>query len=81
MMASQEGVTNYMLEQQLKDKYLKIDEYLSPEQTKAVGLDIATEGATQTLIGLGTVSAQDAAGKAFMRSAMEHVAKKPKFHN
>jgi patatin-like phospholipase/acyl hydrolase len=81
MMASQEGATNYMLEQQLKDKYLKIDEYLSPEQTKAVGLDIATEGATQTLIGLGTSSAQNAAGTKFMQSAMEYVATKPKFHN
>ncbi len=81
MMASQEGVTNYMLEQQLKDKYMKIDEFLSPEQTKSVGLDIATKGATQTLIGLGTVSAQDAAGKEFMRGAMKYLAKKPTFYN
>jgi patatin-like phospholipase/acyl hydrolase len=81
MMASQEGVTDFMLKQKLGDhNYHKIDEFLSPEQSKTINLDITTQGATEALEGLGNASAQTASGNEFVSNILNHTAPTPIFH-
>lgn len=81
MMASQEGVTDFMLKQKLGDRhYFKIDEFLSPEQSKSINLDITTSGATEALEGLGNASAQTAAGNDFISNILNYQAPTPIFH-
>ena len=81
MMASQEGVTDFMLKQKLGDlNYHKIDEFLSPEQSKSINLDITTQGATESLEGLGNASAQTASGNGFVSNILDYTAPTPIFH-
>ena len=81
MMASQEGVTDFMLKQKLGDSnYHKIDEFLSPEQSKSINLDITTSGATEALEGLGNASAQTASGNDFILNILNYHASTPIFH-
>lgn len=49
MISSQEGLTNYMLKQELSDRYYHIDTKPSLEQDKDLALDLASPAAIRTL--------------------------------
>ncbi|MDO3388142.1 CBASS cGAMP-activated phospholipase [Gilvimarinus sp. SDUM040013] len=81
MMASQEGVTDFMLKQKLGEEgYYKIDVELSPEQNKSVDLDMTTIAATRTIKGLARSSAQDASGVPFVKDILAYRAPSAYFH-
>ncbi|MFT7433014.1 MAG: patatin-like phospholipase/acyl hydrolase [Alphaproteobacteria bacterium] len=53
MMASQQQLSHHLMTHKLGERYYRIDENISTEQSKSIGLDIATPQTTSTLLGLG----------------------------
>lgn len=80
ILASQEGVTDYMLQQKMGSNYYKIDDEMSPKQNVTLGLDIASQGAAETLNGMGKEAAKKSSSNRFLQEIFSHKAPSPTFY-
>jgi hypothetical protein len=72
--STQEAITNFMLQHRLKNRYFHIDETLTGDKVKAVGLDKADPAAIEALEGSAGQASKVALGKKEFRSFLEHKA-------
>ena len=80
VISAQESSVNYMLQQSLGDRYFRIDDEITPDQSKDVkALDRVSVGATNTLKDRGTHAAQRAVGDPRFEDFRLHNAEKPLF--
>lgn len=71
IIAAQQQFADQLLKHKLGDRYLRVDEPLGLEQAADVGLDIANEYATSTLLALGSKNATDILGTT-LKPFLEH---------
>jgi patatin-like phospholipase/acyl hydrolase len=62
IIAAQQQLAEQLLKHKLADRYLRLDEPLGLEQAGDVGLDIANENATRTLLAFGSKNASNILG-------------------
>lgn len=74
MIAAQQMDVFEMAKHRLGDRYLRIDEVQSKEQEKALGLDIATEGAKSTIRGIAQGSFQQHINSGILSEIFRHKA-------
>jgi patatin-like phospholipase/acyl hydrolase len=81
VVSAQQQLTNFILGHQLGERYLRIDAIQSPEQQVDLALDVATEAARGTLLGLAEGSYQKAFADPRLKEMLCHVAPAPQFYN
>lgn len=81
MIASQESITNYMLQHRLGDRYYQIDETPSKEQDADLSLDVASEAAKSTLSYRADASYQKAIGDPAFAVFRNYKAANPMFYH
>lgn len=79
VMTSQQQLVRFMMTQQLKDRFLRIDEEPSNEQTSDLGLDIADEKRRKTLLGLAESSYRNVAARPQIQAFLSHTPVPPDF--
>ena len=79
MLASQQKMTQHMLEHSLGERYTRIDVTQSAEQQGDLRLDVANDAAQRTLIGLADASAQRAVNDPRVRAMLSHRAPPTRF--
>jgi len=79
ILASQQKISDYMLQHRLGDRYLRLDTEQSPDQTHHLALDVATENAQRTIRGLADAAVQANINTSVLRGFFEHRAREPAF--
>lgn len=79
VVSAQQQMVDYILKHQLEERYFRIDAALKEEQQADLGLDVATESARGTLLGLAGGSYQEVASNPRLLQFISHVAKPPVF--
>lgn len=75
----QQQLVDFMLKQDLKDQYYRIDTLTSAEHAVDVGLDVATEASSGTLLALAEGCYQRACTVPLVLEALKHVPARPEF--
>lgn len=71
--SAQEGLADFMLQQQLGGRYFKIDATPSSEQSPKLGLDIATKDSIAILSACAQSETQDFIGEETLSKWLEHI--------
>lgn len=79
VMTTQQQLVTFMMNQQLGDRYLRIDQEPSAEQTSDLGLDIANKRRRETLLGLAYASYQEITASPRLLGFLEHTPEQPEF--
>lgn len=79
-LSANEGMHNFMVKHLLADRFILLDEPLTPDQSKSITLDNASNNAAQMLKGRGAEMGQQAIGRRDVRSFFEHEIQPQKFH-
>jgi predicted acylesterase/phospholipase RssA len=79
IIGAQQINTVAMMEHRLGPRYLRIDTMRSAEQAAHLALDVATDDAAQTLLGLAEASLRDHLGRGTLAVFSQHEATQPKF--
>jgi patatin-like phospholipase/acyl hydrolase len=79
--SAQQQLVDYMVGHQLGDRYIRIDEIPSAEQSVDLGLDLATKARRGTLLGLAEGRYQAFAGDERVRAMLRHQPAAPTFYN
>lgn len=79
LISAQQQLVDFMLKQQLKDRYLRIDALPSEEQTSDLGLDVADKKRRSTLQGLASSAYQEFIPNPLLQSMLKHEA--PRYEN
>ncbi len=79
ILASQQKMSDYMLGHRLGDRYLRLDTEQSPDQTEHLALDVATEAARRTVMGLATATVNANLPNPVLREFFRHRAATPDF--
>jgi uncharacterized protein len=79
VVSAQQQLIDYILAHQLGSRYFRIDASQSEEQQADLALDVATEAARGTLLGLADGSYQKAFADPRLKEMLSHVAPTPKF--
>lgn len=77
--STQESLVDFMLRQRLGASYCHLDDDLTDEQARAVGLDKATPAATEVLVGNAHQRAKQMLGDEGCRAYFSHTAAAPAF--
>lgn len=77
--STQESLVDFMLRQRLGASYCHLDDDLTDEQARAVGLDKATPAATEVLVGNAHERAKRTLGDEVCRAFFSHTAAAPVF--
>ena len=77
---AQEQMVDYMIGHALGSRYKRINMSQSSEQIGELGLDVATEAARQTLLGLADAAFQECAQHPSVRAALTHKPLTPVFY-
>lgn len=80
VMSSQQQIVDFMVEHQLRDRYLRIDARPSNKQIVDLGLDLATPARRETLLGLAGRAYHEVAGTPFIRWCSRTNAARRTFH-
>lgn len=78
--SAQESLVDFMVRHRLQDRYCHLDDALTDEQARAVGLDKATPSAAEVLIGTAHERAKWAFGQEDFRALLAHTANTPTFY-
>ena len=81
MISAQQMDATYILGHQLGDRYMRIDEILSNDQERDIGLDIATKNAQKTIRGVASGSIQGNVNDPRLIKILSHRAPQPRFFN
>ena len=81
MISAQQMDATYILGHQLGDRYMRIDEILSKDQERDIGLDIATKNAQKTIRGVASGSIQGNVNDPRLIKILSHRAPQPRFFN
>lgn len=79
IVSAQQQLTDFMLEHQLGERYIRIDENPGEEQLNDIALDIADESAQGTLLGLAEGSHQRFATDPRLLAMLDHRPEQPRF--
>jgi uncharacterized protein len=79
MFAVQQQLVDFMVKQDLADRYIRIDELASPEQSIDLGLDKASPTQRKTLLGLAEAAFQRVSAEPVILQAIEHKPPQPDF--
>ena len=79
LISAQQQLVDYMLKQELKDRYLRIDALPSEDQTSDLGLDVADKKRRSTLQGLASGVYQDFVSHPVLQNMLRHEA--PRYDN
>jgi uncharacterized protein len=79
MFAAQQQLVDFMVKQDLADRYVRIDEMASPEQSVDLGLDKATPAQRKTLLGLAEAAFQRVSADPFVLKTLNHIPPQPEF--
>jgi len=79
--SSQESITNFIVQHRLGTRYFHIDEILTGDKARAVGLDKASPSAIQALEGSAKQASKAALGREAVRSFLEHRAAPAVFYH
>jgi hypothetical protein len=77
--AAQQQSVDFMLRHRLPGRYLRLDEYQSKEQERALGLDVATDEAKKTANGMAHGTFQNAVNDPLLMGMLEYSAPPPHF--
>jgi patatin-like phospholipase/acyl hydrolase len=80
IIASQQYSIDYMMRHKLGDRYVRLDAAQSKEQESALGLDVATADAQNTIRGLAEATIQDNINSSALRKMLEHPANAATFY-
>jgi hypothetical protein len=81
VISSQQQLVDFMLKQQLGDRYVRFDQQPSAEQVSDLGLDLATQSRRRTLLGIAEGCYQDLCNDARVIEMLSHRPAKPTFHH
>lgn len=81
MIASQQHMTSYMMGHRLQDRYMRLDEVQSGQQSVDLALDIATPSAQSMLLGLADATAQRAMADVRLAGFFQHHGEEPSYFN
>ena len=77
----QESLTHSILKHRLgEDRYIQLDDVLTPDRAKSVSLDKTDASAREVLIGSGKERAKLALGDGRVQSILNHNASPPRFY-
>lgn len=79
MFAVQQQLVDFMITQELHDRYVRIDEMASPEQSIDLGLDKASKKQRKTLLGLAEAAYQRVCADERILKALKHQPVPPEF--
>lgn len=79
LISAQQQLVDFMLKQQLKDRYLRIDALPSEDQTSDLGLDVADKKRRSTLQGLASGTYQEFISNKTLQDMLKHEA--PRYEN
>lgn len=74
LISAQQQLVDFMLKQELKERYLRIDSLPSNEQTSDLGLDIADKKRRSTLQGLASGAHQEFSSNEMLQNILAHEA-------
>jgi patatin-like phospholipase/acyl hydrolase len=78
--SAQQQLTDFTLKHLLGDGYLRLDEPQSHEQAEDLALDVATDAAKSTILGLANATVQRSIGSPTIRGMLNHAARPPRFY-
>jgi patatin-like phospholipase/acyl hydrolase len=82
VISAQESSVDYMLKQALRERYFRIDDQATPDQSKDIkALDVASRAATETLRTRGLHAVQRALGDGQFAPFKTHFAQPPTFYH
>lgn len=81
VVSAQQQLIDYVLSHQLGERYFRIDASQSEEQQSDLALDVATEAARGTLLGLAEGSYQKAYADPRLKEMLSHMATPPQFYD
>lgn len=70
--SAQESLTQYMLQHRLRERFMLLDDVLTPDRAQAVALDKTDAAAREVLIGTGLERAKHALGSATVNEFLQH---------
>lgn len=70
--SSQQQIVDFMVEHQLRDRYLRIDARPSNKRIVDLGLDLATPARRETLLGLAGGAYHEVGGTPFIKMVLAH---------
>ncbi|MET4312556.1 CBASS cGAMP-activated phospholipase [Bradyrhizobium sp. RT4b] len=81
VISSQQQLVDFMLKHQLRERYVRLDEEPSAEQTSDLGMDLATESRRKTLLGLADSCYQRLCNDSRVKDMLAHQPPAPTFHH
>lgn len=79
IISSQQRSVEFMMRHRLGDRYLRLDAEQSKEQERALGLDVATQEAQETIKAIARGSFQQFINHGTLRNMLDHSVSPPKF--
>ena len=81
MIAAQQASVDFVVRHKLGDRYIRIDEFQSPDQMRDLALDVAVESATKTIRGMAAASIRRIASDPLLTQILDTRAGKPTFYH